>query len=335
MTVRFNYELTPQQHADVVLGKQSLIPRAVAINLLPGSAVEEPERLLGEVLLNRAENQGLRKLAANTLWRMNTPEGRRFLLEAGEQLDDPEVLTPVVKALGRVGDARALAALERIQKFAKAVLAEQTSFAASLITYRLGLPGHDLPVPTTFEPLPPAALVGMDFVEPRAEEVSLYEQALAGEPYGIKVAAESLRAFSCPGGRWMLGFNGEVLADEPLPTLLRRKTLFGLLASKNSEDGRYSVSYLLLSAPETDKAKVNLLLPRVTGELAWAGAAEANPSGVAKFALHAAGSLGIVPIEVEGTIYADGRIAFGRALTSGRVLKHRQPERMAAPSAIG
>jgi hypothetical protein len=289
--------------------------------------------LLREILENGAEEPKYRRLAAVALWRLNTTEAREVLLAALSTEEDPAVLGGVVKALGRVGDERALAALEALQPRAEGFLAEQVAFAASLLAHRLGLPGNDLPRPERSERVPRSPRGRIELGAPSAEEAESFARTLQADPYGVEIAPGAQFQVRCSAGLWMLALTQPFAAADSLAALRERKTVAGLLASRNDEDGRYSVAYLLFSTPSAKGEGVDLLITRSTGEPAWAGTLESGPDGVLRFAIHTVGRIGIVAIELAGTWSGEGRIRLSRAVSATRVIEKRTPLPMEPPVA--
>jgi hypothetical protein len=317
-------DLPEQVLLDSVLGRDQSVSRARAINLMPSSQAPNRAELLRTVLENDGDDSKHRRLAAIALWRVNTAEAREALLAAAETVDDPSVLTGVVKSLGRVGDQRALAAIQAIRDRSEGTLAAQASFAASLISHRLGLPGNDLPVPRKYEKMPRSNQGSIQLAAPAAEEVERFLEDFKNEPYDVDLSRESLRQVFCTGATWMLALSRDFAAVDHA-ALRQRKSVAGLLASKNPESGRYSVAFLLFTAPGEGKDQVDVLIHRSTGEQAWAGAITSGGQGKASFAIHTAGRLGIVPIEVEGVLSGHGKLELTRAVSAPRVIEKLQP----------
>lgn len=325
MSLDIRQELSGQALIHSVLGKDPSLSRARSINLVPSSQVSNREEVLRSVLENEGDDPSLRRLAAIALWRVNTAEAREALLAAAETVKDPTALLGVAKSLGRVGDERALAALQAIRGRDERPLVEQASFAASLLSYRLGLPGNDLPVPHEFEKMPPSNQGSIRFVTPEPEEVERFFAGYQSEPYDIELSRESLRQVFCTGAVWMLALNRAFDNADGLAALRKRKSVVGLLASRNPEKGSYSVGFLLLAAPAQGRDHVDFLIHRSTGEPAWAGAITFDAGGEARFAIHTAGRIGIVPVEMEGIWAGNGRLELTRAVSALRVTEKMQP----------
>ena len=328
MTITLKYTLTNKQHSDIVLGKDKSFSRSIAINMLPSSKVPDSANLLNKVLETDTEKQEFRRLAAIGLWRLNSNKAIGHLKNALKTVKAPVPLIAVVKCLGRVGDDETLKAIMRIGQTAQGVLASQASFAASLISYRLGLEGNDLPMPSQFYGIPRSTSQKIKFTVASKKESEQFINCLAQEPYGIRISNKTPIQFSCPGGGWMIGFNSDVAGANALMILRQRKTFLGIVAAKHSEDNRYSASYLIFTSPHSEEARIDILISRITGEICWAGTTTSITARQAKFLIKTAGRLGIMPLELEGYVRANGEISITNGSVASRVNEKRCPEKL-------
>jgi hypothetical protein len=331
MSLRIQHTISENVFGEIVLGRNRSFPRSVAMNLLPKSGLRGAEGLLAQVLADDRETPGFRRLAAANLYRINSPRSRQALLQAAGTVKDETALAGVVKALGRIGDQTALGQVLAIKERATGTLAAQAAFAASMISYRLGLEGNNLPSPRESVPLPAGPRLPLAFEAPPQAEIDLFMDGMAAEPCGVELARESLQTFQCPGGHWMIAVNRELSAGDAVQLLARRKMLLGVLAAKHSEDGHYAPSYFLFAAPNQAQRNVSLTITRVSGEPAWAGTAEITEPSQAKFSLGTAGRTGITPVAIEGVLSRDGKVRITAGVTPGRVLEKRSPQRLAPP----
>jgi len=325
MTVILDYKITQKQLTDIVQGRDKSFPRNIAINMLPTTKIRGSVGMLNKLLIDESEDLPARRLAAVNLWKSNTPTAHRYLLKAAQTITNGEILGALVKALGRVGDKKALDTVIAIVKRSRGLLRAQASFAASLISYRHGLEGHDLPVPTTYLPMPTANQMRLNFVAPPKAEVDVFASSLDKEPCGISFSGDLMHQFNCPGGGWILALNQQLSAGNALSALTSRKAMLGVLAAKNSEDGRYSTTHFIISSPGTLRGKVNILVYRITGTPAWAGGTTSVDANQAKFKLQTVGSLGVVPMEMEGVLSVSGKLTVTKAVSATRVTEKKHP----------
>lgn len=166
----------------------------------------------------------------------------------------------------------------------------------------------------------------VEFIAPESTEKQVFNQSLKEEPYGITLAPETFRQFRCSGGVGMLAFNQAFAVGNPIKMLRSRKTLLGVVAAKNQQDGRYSVSCLVLTAPTSGSIVVHIR--RIGGQPAWAGIASRVSDHEAKFFISTAGRIGIVPMEIEAHLHADGTLALPIAVSGLRVIESRHPVKL-------
>lgn len=324
MSLTIQADFSEQLHSRIVLGQDDSFPRGRAISMLAEGSRPDALSLLKQVLANTAEEPRFRRLAAIALWRLNTAEAREILLASLEEAKDPTLLDGLAKVLGRVGDERALKALEAARDRADGYLAEHIDFAASLIAHRLGLAGHDLAVPQATEGVPRSPRGRLELSPPSQEELDLFFKAVEQDPYDVALAKGKVWQIRCPAGLWMLALS-ERFAASSIDGLRQEKTVAGLIASKNNVDGRYSIAYLLFSSGDSQGKAVNLLIHRTTGEAAWAGTLQEGPDGQMEFSIHTVGRTGIVAIEVAGNWTKGGEIELSRGISSTRVAAKQNP----------
>jgi hypothetical protein len=325
MAVLMEYKITQKRLTDIVQGRDKSLPRNIAINMLPASKVRRSVGILNKLLIDEAEEVSARHLAAVNLWKSNTPTAHKYLLKAAQKITNGEILGSVVKALGRVGDKKALDTVVAIEEGSRGLLKAQASFAASLISYRRGLEGHDLPVPTTHVPIPAGNQTRLKFTTPTQAEVDVFTSSLDREPYGIAFSKDLMHQFICAGGRCMVALNQQLSNGNALSELTGKKAMVGVLAAKNSEDGRYSATHLILSSPGTPRGKVNILVYSITGTPAWAGETISVDVNQAKFELKTVETIGVVPMQMEVVLSAKGKLTVTKALSVTRVSEKKHP----------
>jgi hypothetical protein len=328
MSVELKYKLNDKLHAEIVLGKDKSFSRSTAIAMLLSSKLPNTSDLLLKILIDKNEAPKYQRLAAATLWRMNEPTALDHLMKAAKELKGDEVLTTIVKCLGRIGDQQAFNTISGIDKNAKGVLKEQSSFALSLISYRLGLQSNDLVFPNTFVKMPVRGSQQIRALPPLKVEVDMFTSCMATEAYGIEFSKGSTLQLNCQGGQWMIAFNKDIVGSNINRLIRQRKTLLGLVAAKNSEDGRYSVAYLILTGPDSATGMVNIFINRITGAAAWAGTLSPMTSNQFGFKIQTVNRVGIVPIELDGVIDSNGKIDISRAVSGIRVIEKRYPKQV-------
>jgi hypothetical protein len=325
MSMELKYKIEERKYADIVLGKDTSIPRGVAIRMLTSAQLPDTVELLAKIIENPQDKPKYKRLAVNVLWRMNDPKAESYLHKTAEIVDDPDVLTAVVKFLGRIGDQNALKSIEKIEKKAKGILKDQSLFAEALISYRLGLDGHEIVDPKEYIHPMSAVVLPMKFIKPQKSETDMFAAQMNSEPYGINFSLDKLLQFSCPAGQLMFALNKDFADKEPINNLQQRKNFMGVIATKEEENMRYVVSYLVLTTPQQG-GKVSILVTRSTGETVWAGGVTKITSLKADFFIKTVGKTGVAIMEAEGTLNAKGQLDFTRAVSTTNVMETRHPQ---------
>ncbi len=197
--VNIKFDLSQKKHIDVVSGKDKTFPRNIAINMLSQSKIASAAEILNGLLKDTREPTTVRHIAAINLWRMNTKQAHEHLLSAADTEKDPNVLGAIVKSLGRFGDEQALQKILRIKREASGNLANQAAFAASLISYRLGLKDNDLVIPAEVQEMP-RTKKEMSITHPDDSERARFLSDLQKEPFGIEFQEDQLVKIDHPAG---------------------------------------------------------------------------------------------------------------------------------------
>jgi hypothetical protein len=311
------------------------ITRQQAIGALVAARHPGADRDLQTVLANPAEPAPLRALAALSLIRLDSSQAETVLIQA---LGDPDerVLAAVTRALGRIGSERGLRAIEALTGL-RGVAARQAGFAQSLIAHRLGLDGHELPVPRDEDllHLPDAAARPFRTQRLSGADADHVLRTLSREPFGIEYDESTLHEIRCASTRWVVAFNREVTGADGLERLVNRKTLAGVLASYQDENDTYSARLLMLTAPERG-GRIRIHLRRLLGEPGLFGrvlikaSADRHP-----FSIRAVATPGMFPVTGEGFYIAGGRIEFTTARAGLFIHASRRPQPGNVPSKGG
>ena len=198
-------EISLRQVRNVVAGRDQSYPRSQAMALLRASDFPNKHRDFEAVLQNEDESSRIRYYAAISLGRINSPTALEILVR-NSQTRNEEVLTGVMIALGRIGDRAALSAIEDVKRCAQEWPAAQAEFAAALISHKLGLEGHHLPIPDKkdYFIIPAKAEVSFPITQALDIDSELCLRSLADEPFGIEFSEESIHQGRLNRCTWML-----------------------------------------------------------------------------------------------------------------------------------
>lgn len=313
-----------KQLRDVVAGRDMNFPRPRAMDLLQVSDFPNKHRDFEAILENEHEPSDIRYLAAVNLWRINTPNALEILIK-NSQVCDERVLEGIMMALGRIGGRSALNAVLKVKKNAQGRAALQAKFAADLISYRLGLNGNELQVPDEkdYMKLPSENTYSFQFTPAKYEDSELCLRSLAHQPFGIEFSEHPMYQMRCGRNDMIMLFNREFISQNAVKKLTERRSFLGVIAIKSEESQLYSTTLLVLTSPTRQSDKVNILIYRSTGDLAFGGIAEVKNSR-AVFSIRTISRPGASPIKVEG-VFEDGKLEIENALSSSFAQKRRQP----------
>lgn len=319
-------QLSPDRIRDVVLGRDKAISRKEAIALLRDADLPDRHQVLERVLKDESDDASLRYLAATTLYQLKLPESQEILIESSRAVQDQRVLESVAKALGRVGDERALEAVTEIKARTEGRTAAQAEFAAQLIAHRLGLKDYELPVPAddALLKLEESRAHVFEFRPASRPEARICLESLAPEPFGIEYSEEFMYEIDClPGISQMLLTNMEFAEDNAVEKLGARKALWAVVASKIQETGLYSTAFLVFTSRVPRSKRLRLLAHRPNGDQLFAGTGQIE-GGQLKFAMNAVSRPGGFPIRAEG-VFEAGRFEMSLALSESCVQRRREP----------
>jgi len=307
---------------NVILGKDPGFSRAEAMAQLAASDLHDRERLLAQVLEDSSQPRRYRAVAAIALGRIATSASEKILLRnLPKTADDsfPEVLL----SLGRIGTAKALAAIGALNLSPQYPAWAKAAYAATLIAHRLRLPGHELPFPANADLLePPATQMRPIEFTPLEPAIALTVlDAMKRHPYGITFDPAKLTRIQCAGEINIFCPNCEFLGAAAA-SLRDRKALFALGALQSPETGDYSVSYVFLTRP-SPAGTIEIMVHRCSGALALAGTGTvAGLQG--EFKLRSVRRPGALAISVKGAMQ-DWRVRITEAASSTTRERRREP----------
>jgi hypothetical protein len=318
-------EIGLEKLRDVVAGKDTSFPRRAAMALLLTSDFPNKDEDFAAVLEDEQVPGRIRYMAAVMLAKVDTRAAQDILIR-NLRIRDERVCAGVLIGLGRIGDSAALEALAHLKDDSK-----PARFAATLIAHRLGVEGHDAPVPDDSDllGLADSAARPMQWQRPDPADIRFCLRSLTSDPFGIAFAQEPVYQVRCGGRELMVLFNRELVAQDTIKWMRERKTLAGVVALRNETNGLYSVSLLILTSPSRKTEGFNLMLYQTNGALAYAGRASVGVNST-EFSIRALSRPGAFPIRFEGTLQ-DGRVEIKTALSALFVQSLRRPGKGLGP----
>jgi hypothetical protein len=321
-TLSGQHHLTIDEIRGIISGRYATFSRGRAIALLMASDAKDKHKDFELLLENEAEPWTVRYHAAICLGRINTPESKEILMR-NTRIADEQVLTAIMKSLGRIGDERSLDSILDVRRRTTGFVESQAEFAAALISYRLNLPGNDLPDPAHLDYLTiPSDFQEIEILAVTDEEIRLCLQSLKNEPFGIQFAENHAYQVRYGQSIGMVLFNQHLINHEDGNMLLKRKLLLGVFAAKIQEHGSYSVAYLIFTSPAGEGRKLNIVMTSPDGKLVLGGTAELE-GNYTKFLIRSVSQLGMFPVVIEGNI-RDNKLEITNSKFSSTILHKNQ-----------
>jgi HEAT repeats len=299
---------------DAVAGRNVGWPRSQAMALLRASDYPNKHRDLEAVLVNEKEPAGVRLLAAANLGRMNLPAAVE-ILAANIGIADEGIRAVILTCLGRTGDRSTLDLLVKASREDRGLARSAAEFAASLLSYRCGIPGRELFLPKETRQLEPSRDGGFPLRLAQADEPDSEYclRCLAGSPLGIEFSERVYRVTVLRNSRMVL-FNRECSKDDAAARLRRAPAFLGVIAALNLETGVYHPTRVLLTTPGPTPGAVIMMVCRLQGKVVLCGEADTHGDRVI-FVLRSVAHPGARPTRIEGTFGKLG-LSFSSAFTS-------------------
>ena len=284
---------------------------------------------------DREGTTGLATTAVVELGSEALPENQQLLVSLLDT-KQPALFLKTVQALAKIGDAKALEALERTQPSEAPAARRALDFAKSLLAYRLRLGQHLLPVPPETQVVP--ATKGIPFRARKAKAELIREAFAEAKPEvpAIPLAEEGAALLTCRNVELLLAFTAEFREVQALMSLRERSGVLFVLLQRSGSLHRWALAGYFFAQPSKGGQQVTLLGTRPGGEVTYLGKMRAGTERV-DFTLQAVESRYAPALEVEAHYDLKRRtLKFDKAITSTQVSAREKkaptPRKAAAPA---
>jgi hypothetical protein len=302
-------------------GETKGVGRMRALAALQNRSRRDAGDVLMEVLADQREAPRFRHMAAVGLYRLGGAVAEEALVAASRRAD--ELSAPAIAmGLGRIGSAKRLATIERLEAVAAPPAKARAAFAATLLAYRHRLPGHDVRAPggNALQELGRRKSQPIEAAKARADLAARAAAALDETPLGVDVATENAVRIVC-GPTTFVWLWARELAATGFSALAERKGVAGVLFRKSPVDNAYALSAVGLGTPT--RTGVRLTVHRAdSGKILYSGLVA--PDGALE--LKARNQPGLAAVAVKARIEA-GRVAVATAKSAVVVREARTPKR--------
>jgi hypothetical protein len=306
----------------IVSGREPSPYRARAMDALVLAAAPVAPQLLGEILGNSDEDSAVRAAAATQLARTARPEAEDLLLRVLPAVTDLVVRVKIVGALARVGSPFSLSELDRLARDPEPAVSRLAAFSRSVIAYRAGLSGHQVPVPDDFLEVDAKTSAPLAVGPAGVEEVRATLADLRNDTFGLNLSSRVGLRIDCGLTRLFLTLSEE-FTRRGLAGLLRQPMLPGLIAQRAPSDGSYSVRMVLLAGPQDDGG-FHIAVHRTDGSQLLFGSGAADDEG-GTFELRSVQGRGSLAAALRGRVHGS-EIIFTEAASSQQVVGQLAPQ---------
>jgi HEAT repeats len=320
-----------QELRSMTLGQKESPNRIRAMEALVKTGVPETSEVLDTVVKDTSADAYLRASAATQLGRIDQPEAEGVLLNQLPTVTEPVVRMKIVKALARIGSVASLDALARsAREDPDPTVRRQASFSCSVVAYRNGISGYELPVPTSSEilKLDPSSALAVTFGRASAEETQAALASLGDDTYGLTLSNEEGYRIECGALRMLLALDADLVRDGITALTEKGTMLLGLVAQRSSIDGSFSTRLLAFAWAETQD-HFNLAVHRTGGQQLLFGSGVVDDGGV-NFDLNAVGGTGSMAVLLRGRLQGT-LISITEALSSRTTIAQKVPQKAQSP----
>jgi hypothetical protein len=273
--------------------------RVKAMTALAEGGPPEAVSTFRQALFDRAADETVRAAGATWLSRVHASDAEASLIEAFGVETAPAVRHKIVAGLARVGSAASLEALSSALEQGDPNLAEHARFAQSVVAYRSGITGYEMPVIPEAERLPALAAepVAALVVPAQSEIAQLFIDEVGSDGYGVAIDGR-VTLLGCERREFVVGIDVS-LRGNPVDAL-SQPTIAGVIGLRAESDGSIHTSMLIMSTPAA-ASRVHISVNRVTGRGMYFGTGEVEGEQV-RFSLDALPAPGALETTVRGRL---------------------------------
>jgi len=304
----------PDVIREALAGRVPKLPPSAALALVsdPQMTGNEKYSLLQEAVQDPQLAPHVRAGAVRHYMRAGVRIAGPTLLKALESPDE-RVAAAAASALGQIGTAKHIPALEKMKKGGD-LLRRRAAFARTLIVHRLGIADQEAELPPVkAQAAPEASGLSFTSIQPGRDRRTRALQAIKQEFPSWDATKQVVYELKC-GPRLMEIAIDRSFTGTGVKTLKQRPALAAIIAFQSVEHDEFYPGLLVLSRP--DGTRVRLTVTTLTGNVVYSGDGSMS-QGAAEGKLHAAERPGVVAIAARVVATAKGLTVSG---VSGRAV---------------
>lgn len=253
-------------------GKFASLSRTEAFSIFLKRAVKDRNKIIESVIENNEQPYKLRNMAINDLGNTQSAENQKILLKNINTKDD-RILIRVVKSIGKIGDAKALAELEKVKVNSSSLAFESLEFAKQLISYRTRSNKELIKTPSAKSLLKvdekKAVKLEMKMAHPKKIEPAI-KQAQSQFP-ALKLSSQGVAQIHCRTDEFLLVFNESFQDQKDFQTLSRSNAIPMTMLKKRECPDEYFLSHYFFTQPSEKKGELILTGVRPGGTITYSG----------------------------------------------------------------
>lgn len=304
--------------------------RVKAMTLAASAGHETAGELFRDALRDPSADDTVRAAGATWLSRFAAANAEASLIDALHAESTAAVQHKIIAGLARVGTDDSLRTLSAIIDQEDSGLSQHAQFARSLVAYRLGRTGFELPVVGASDmlPTPSPAKTSAIFEVPDREARPRVVEQIAADDFGMPADYQSAAWLRC--GRQQLAIVISSQVSESPGESLSRPTIAGQVALQAESDGSLHTSMIVMCWPR-DASGVYISVNRLTGRTMYFGSGHVEGESV-PFHLDAVRGPGARETTITGTLVAGTltrlEVGLGRKLETLRPTPIDDPQVM-------
>jgi hypothetical protein len=324
---QFGKDLSDEDLARITLANESEETAVGALKELIRRRSPLLKQVIPQILQDPAQTTAARSTAVNALGRGRLEEAPQILME---NLDgrNPRLFAKMVNALGRTGNESALNQLEQMEGPKDPVAMRALDFARVLLSYRMRMDRHRLPVPDETSLLEVEDGIMIQISQARPKSLAAAIHGIREELPGIDLSEESALTLTCQTNELLLAFVKGFDAPDAIQSLRERSAMPLVLLKKANSLEYYALDTIFLTQPMEFKDEVALLGIRPSGELIYSGRVEFSEQQTL-FRLRSLASRSSPAVELDGFYDArTGSLEITRAISSPRLARDLQTKKI-------
>lgn len=293
--------LSEDELIEAIQGRRPELPRLNALKHFVTLDSPQKRKVFQSVLEDTSQPSKVMYTAAFELGKEHTRENREILVKSLKIKDD-RVLRGASRALGLIGDEKALEQLEALNVPPKSIASQDVLFAKHLIAYRLKLNKHRFALPRASDILTVDKRHAAKFTSKTAAPAhvkDIYKQVKHQLP-AIPLSEQGALQITCRSTEFLLAFNRDFQSKPQFEMMRSKNALPMVFLKKGFCPEHYFLVNYFFTHPSDEPGKLILTAVRPGGIIAYSGTVIISGDEY-RFSFNSVKSRYTAALDVEGT----------------------------------